>query len=594
MKKRRWVIHKPLSEKEKTKFPDIHPVILQLLFNRGITSRRQMENFLSARFESISSPFDLTDMDKAVARVLKALKEGEKITVYADYDADAVTACAVLYLGLERMGAQKLAYYIPDRFEEGYGVNLQAVEQIAKQGTNLMITVDCGINSIREVERAKELGMDVIVTDHHHITDGLPPACAVVNHHREKREELAGLTGVGTAFKLMQGLMAALFPEEYAKVYHWNVPKTARENFQPGEKLPNNVLFPHWEKWLLDLVAIGTVADCQQLTGESRILVKYGLRVLKKTRWMGLKQLLRSAGIEDSKNFDTFKIGFIIAPRINAAGRIQHADIALRLLISQTAEEAALYAGQLESLNAHRQRLTKQVFSEALSQIELQQENKLLVVMGENWPKGVVGLVASRIAEEYYRPVVVLEKSNGSVTGSARSIPSFDIVDAFSAAAELLERFGGHSQAAGLTIRTHNVEKFHQKILEFAEAKITDEDLAKTQYIDLVAEPEEINQQLIDQLKDLEPYGSGNPVPTFLFEKMRVENMRLVGNNSTHLKLQARKNSQIFDMIGFGQGFRAKSLAPGDLFDVIVHPSENEWNGKKEVQFKIIDLKKSN
>src|SRR3989344_1375229 len=416
--KRTWTVKEKVSDYIIKQFSDLHPLTVQLLHNRGLTKTSEIKKFLDPRNEELSSPFELTDMSKAVERILSAIKSKEKITIYADYDADAVTACAVLYYGLQAIGAQNVAYYIPDRFAEGYGVNKDAVEQIAASGAKLIITVDCGINSREEIDKARELGVDVVVTDHHHIIGDLPNASAVVNPKRNpERPDLQGLTGVGVAFKLVQGLLQQC-----------KSPKIA----------------PQWEKWLLDLVALGTVADCQSLMGENRILVRYGLQVLPKSRWLGLQQLMRTAGLDLSRTPDTFTLGFIIAPRINAASRIQHGELALKLLITKDLEEAGQLASQLEQLNQHRQRLTEQIVSEARTQIELQQENKILLAVGDDWPKGIVGLVASRLSEEFQRTAAVLERSNGYATGSARSFGEFNLVAAFSANEHVLERFRGH------------------------------------------------------------------------------------------------------------------------------------------------------
>jgi len=592
--KKNWHLAKNIPLDFQKKFPGYNPVVLQLLYNRGFRDAHQIEEFLEPKYEKLSSPFELTDMDKAVSRILKSVAQEEKITIYADYDADAVTACAVMYYGLKQLGATDVSYYIPDRFSEGYGMNLEAIRQISSDGAKLMITVDCGINSVKEVALANELGLDVIVTDHHHITGKLPKAVAVVNHKRDEREDLSGITGVGMAFKLVQALFFVLHPESYGE-HKWKKPKLKLDKktlTAAKEKLLPNTP-PHWEKWLLDLVAIGTVADIQSLLGESRILVKYGLQVMGKTRWAGLKQIFRNAGVDEFKKFDTFDIGFIIAPRINAAGRIQHADIALKLLISQTPEEASMYAGQLEQLNTHRQRLTEQIFSEARSQIELQHHNKILVAIGEEWPKGVVGLVASRLVEEFNRPTVVLEKSNGQATGSGRSVGDFDLVEALTHVEVHLERYGGHAGAAGLTLKEDKIELFRQAITDFAQDKIKDALPEKLRSIDAVLEPGEVSLKLVKELKKFEPHGPGNPPPVFLLSGLRLENLKLVGVKGKHLRVKASKDKHVLNLIGFSKGYLEKQYRPGESVDVLVEPSENVWNGRTDLQLRILDIKKS-
>ncbi|MEK9180608.1 MAG: single-stranded-DNA-specific exonuclease RecJ [Patescibacteria group bacterium] len=589
--KRRWLLKEKISEDFIKKFPDYNPVILQLLHNRGLKTQEEFENFLEPRYESLTSPFLLTDMEKAVDRLKQASAAGEKITIYADYDADAVTACALMFRALTHLGFKNVDYYIPDRFTEGYGLNVEAVEQIAARGTNLMITVDCGINARQEAARAAELGMEVIITDHHEILGDLPKAVAVVNPKRDKIKEIQGLTGVGVAFKLAQALFSRISVGDGSAFGGKNPTSTeATVGRQESRiKVQNG-----WEKWLLDLVAIGTVADCQDLLGENRVLVKFGLQVLKKTKWLGLRQLLKNSGLDTGEYLDTFSIGFIIAPRINAAGRIQHADIALKLLISDDPGEVAMLAGQLESLNQHRQRLTEQVFSEAKAQAEMQVDNKILFTVGQDWPKGIVGLVASRLTDFYHRPSVVLEKGLEFSTGSARSVGTFNIVKAFAYAEAHLERFGGHAGAAGLTIKTEKISKFHQVILEFAESNLVSEDLIAEEVIDAGLAPEEINDNLIEQLKKFEPFGPGNPEIKILLKNLNLESLRPVGSTSKHLKLQATSGGRVFKLIGFNQGYRLNSITPGDVLDAVVVPSENVWNGRREIQLKIVDLKKQN
>ena len=600
--KRKWSIHKPITQDDIKKFPDINPVILQLLFNRDLKTKEEIETFLSPQYEKLSSPFILTDMDKAVARVLQAISKQEKITIYADYDADAVTACAVMYRGLKQLGVQNVGYYIPDRFAEGYGLNKEAIKEIAKDGSKVIVTVDCGINANEEVELANSLGLDVIITDHHTITGDLPRALAVVNHHRDGHEDLSGLTGVGMAFKLIQGIFTAVFPEEYKKSFGWEVPEFILDTSSglaiasppPHVKGQGKYvgLSPFWEKWLLDLVAIGTVADVQSLRGENRILVKYGLQVLAKSKWIGLKHMMLNAGLDESRPLDTFVLGFIIGPRINAAGRIQHADLAFKLLVSDDFSEVQMHAGQIESLNSHRQRLTEQIFSEARSQAELQRESKILLAVGDDWPKGVVGLVASKLTDEFNRPAVVLERSGGMASGSARSVGNFNIVSAFQASATHLDRYGGHAQAAGLTIKPDKIQKFYESLIAFADENLKEDDLVKKLQIDAELQESLLDLKLVEKIKQLEPFGQNNPSPKFLIKGMNVENLRTVGATNKHLKMQVTKNNKVYNLIGFSQGFQMTRLQAGDLIDVVCEPSENSWNGRKELQLKIVDLRK--
>ncbi|MDP2932693.1 MAG: single-stranded-DNA-specific exonuclease RecJ [bacterium] len=590
--KRKWKIREKINEDIITKFPGFDPVILQLLHNRGLKEKREIENFFEPRYELLSSPYDLTDMRTAVEKIFEALAGERKIFIYADYDADAVTACAVLYRFLKRLGAD-VGYYIPDRFAEGYGMNADAVAEIADAGAKLLITVDCGINSVAEVDRANSKGMEVVITDHHEIIGNLPAAAAVINPKRNADlEDLQGLTGVGVAFKLVQALAAVLHREHYSIIHKWQLPEFESVKFkQLFERLGKKVN-AHWEKWLLDLVAIGTIADCQSLMGENRTLVKFGLQVMRKTKWIGLREILKNSGTDLAQGLDTFTVAFIIAPRINAAGRIQHAGIACNLLITDDPAEAAMLAGQLESLNAHRQRLTEQIVSEARSQVLEQSGRKILLATGANWPKGVVGLVASRLTEEFGRPTIVLEQGEELATGSARSVKGFNIVEAFASARELLERFGGHAQAAGLTIKNEKIPKFYEKVLEYSQDRLTEENLVKEQEIDLSLEPKDITDDLVEKLKMFEPFGLGNPSVKFMLSGLTLEQLKVVGSNGKHLKLHAAQNGKIYEFIGFGHAKRFSTLNLGENLDFVVEPSFNIWNGRKKIQLKVKDLRR--
>ena len=589
--KKKWRLSAKIPDTSRQQLRKYSALVAQLLFNRGFKNPAEAEIFFNPDYRLLKSPFILSGMVGAVNRLAQAIVAGEKITIYADYDADAVTACSVLYRGLGVIGAKTINYYIPDRFSEGYGVNGNAIEEIAKNGTKLIVTVDCGINSIEEVKRANQLGVDVIITDHHHITDGLPEACAVVNHHRDKIPELSGLTGVGTAFKLLQALLFSLFPEKYEE-QNWEWPKDLdKKMLQSVRENLNGDVWPHWEKWVLDLVAIGTIADCQSVMGENRTLVKFGLAVLQKTRWIGLRQLLVSAGLNNGRQLDTFSIGFVIAPRINAASRIQHADIAFKLLTTNDLDEAGILSGQLESLNQHRQRLTEQIFSEARAQVELQSGNKALVAVGDGWPKGVIGLVASRLSEEFHRPVVVLERSGELASGSARSIENFNLVDALKASASSLTRYGGHAGAAGLTLKHINLPMFQKQLLGFAENKLQPEDLVRHVAVEALVEPSDLSLEVVETLQQFEPFGPGNVQPKFLLEDITVESVREVGNTGKHLRLQASKAGVVFSLIGFGYGPRKAQLAPGLKIDAVIEASVNVWNGRRDVQRKLMDFR---
>ncbi len=538
--------------------PEYTPLILRLLALRGITEPDHIHDFLNPDYTKLHDPFLFKDMQLAVDRINRAITENQKITIYADYDADAITAASVVFLGLKKLGVNAECY-IPDRFTEGYGMNVDAIKTIAQKGTKLVITVDCGMNAVAEASACKELGIDLIITDHHELTGEVPDTLAVINpKNPHDNYPFPYLTGVGVAYKLIQALFSA------------------KEN-------------SGWEKWLLDLVAIGTVADCQSLTSENRVLVSFGLKVLAKTKRPGLKTLLDSAALKDNK-YDTFTLGFIIAPRINAAGRIQHGDTAYKLLIEEDYATASDLAKKLNELNQHRQLLTEQVMSEAKAQIELNLDKKVLVAVGKDWPKGVVGLVAGKLAEEYNRPVLAISSSEGVATGSARSTLDFDIVAALTASKDLLQKYGGHTQAAGFTLNSDNLLSFHQRLLEYADGL----NLTVSESVieaDSEMESKDINWENFGYLEKLGPFGYGNPKPKFISRGLEVVNLQTVGATNKHAKLKVKFGEHSLDAIAFGKGYLSNSLSVGQKIDCVFELIANEWNGNKSLQLKILDLK---
>ncbi len=567
--KRQWKIQE-VDETKLVEMPEYPPLIVKLLALRGLTNPEAITEFLEPDFSRLNDPFLFGQMHKAVQRIRQAVETDEQITIYADYDADAITAAAVVFQSLKKLGGL-VDCYIPDRFSEGYGVNAEAITKIADQGSKLIITVDCGTNSVEEAKLAHSLDVDLIITDHHEVTGKLPEAFALINpKNPEDLYPYPYLTGVGVAYKLVQALFSA--------------PRLAdARSGQPS--VPDG-----WEKWLLDYVAIGTVADCQNLTLENRILVGFGLKVLAKTRWPGLKALLDIAGV---KKLDAFALGFVLAPRINAAGRIKHADLAFKLLVSDNIAEAAALALELNDLNKHRQILTGQLLSEAREQIALISDKKVLLASLSGSAKqrlGVVGLVAGKLLEEFGRPVLVLEKGEQLAHGSARSVADFDLVAALTYAKDLLQRYGGHTQAAGFTLHNDNIPAFHQKLLEYAEN--TNAEFGEPVLeVDSELSEHDINWENYDYMARMAPFGVGNPKPKFVSYDLDVVSSRIVGSDGRHLKLQLKMGQKYLNAIAFGQGFLAQSLTPGKKLDVVYQLEANEWNGNKEMQLKILDIK---
>jgi single-stranded-DNA-specific exonuclease len=559
--KKRWIIRE--DNLKLANLPEYPAMILKLLAARGITEEHEIKNFLEPDYDRLFDPFLFRDMKKAVDRVWQAIENGEQITIFADYDADAITACSVMYLPLTKAGG-KVSYYIPDRFAEGYGMNVEAIRKLKEEGTSLILTVDCGINSIDEAKVAKDLGIDLIVTDHHELTGQLPDAFAVINpKNPNDGYPFPFLTGVGVAYKFIQGL------------------------FSIQEKIQAKNIPAGWEKWLLDLVAIGTVADLQSLTSENRILVSFGIKVMAKTRWPGLKAILEQA--QARQPYDAFTMGFVLAPRINAAGRIKHADAAFRLLVSDNILEAQNLAIELNELNKRRQLLTEQILSEAKAQIEPILDRKVLLVAGADWPKGVVGLVAGKLSEEYNRPVLVMDKGEQFATGSARSVETFDMVEALTNAKEYLIKYGGHKQAAGYTLESANIDKLYDKLLRYAEQvnyQITDPVIMADAEL---FEPD-LNFMNLELVEKLAPFGFGNHKPKFISRGLELIDAGTVGAEGKHAKMRVRLGDAVFSAIAFNQGYLASKIQSGQKFDALYELTSNEWNGVKHIDLKIIDV----
>ena len=486
-------------------FPDLEEITERILFSRGIDSPEKREAFFHPDYEKdLPDPFLLGDMDKAVERIGQAIKQKEKVCVYGDYDADGVSASVLLKDVLDQLGLENF-YYIPDRNKEGYGLNLAALEYIKSQGASLIITVDSGISSREEAAKARELKLDVIITDHHHPPEALPEAVAVINPKKPgDRYPFKELAGVGVAFKLAQALFG---------------------KFSPAKK--------EQTKWLLDLVALGTIADCVPLLGENRTLVKYGLIVLSKTRRIGFQQLFSVGRMAISSDCAPTgdQVAFQLAPRINAAGRMDHANTACALLSCSVGEEAQarVLALEIEDQNQRRKKVTDQIMKEIESRIGSQKEkDRLILEFASHWEMGVVGLVAGKVADKYNRPTFVLQEKDGLIKGSGRSAGGFNLIKALEKNAAFLEKYGGHSQAAGLAMKKENLNVFKKKLEEeIASAGISDWD--KKALVDLIIQPEEITEKLLRELSFFEPFGEGNRPPLFFMEKAEVVDGKTIG-----------------------------------------------------------------
>lgn len=531
-----------------------------ILRSRGY-SEEQISNFINPDYDlGLSDPLLLPDVDEAVIRINKSISEGEQITIYGDYDIDGLTATTLMQDALTKMGA-RVGMYIPDRFEEGYGLNAEALLRLKKEGTGLVISVDCGTTAHRQVAKAHGNGLDIIITDHHESEGGKPKGCiACVNPKLSKDNSLHDLAGVGVAYYLIRALQDS-----------------------------NNLLPKGQEKWLLDLVALGTICDVVPLTNDNRILATYGLKVLQRTRRVGLQKLAEGSGVE-IKNITESDLGFKLGPRLNAAGRLTHAKKALKLLTTQDDSEAIEAANELNTLNSQRQGETQQIFTEASKMAKKYRDQPILVLSNSNWSHGVVGIVASRIAEKVHKPTILLQELGEISKGSARSYNDFSIIEAISACSELLEKYGGHKFAAGITIKTDRIEEFRYRINEYAIVNMDPKNNFRTISISASFTNTSPSLEIYNQLNALSPFGNDNPRP-FCKSDFIVSEVRMVGSDASHLRLQlvdAKSNEHI--AIGFGMANNWAWLENGSEVSLVFSLTENIWRDKHTHQLEIIDM----
>ncbi len=541
----------------------VPPIIAQILLNRGITSLEDAKYFFRAGLEHLHDPFLMADMQRAVERIQTAVEQKQRILVYGDYDVDGATATAMMILFFRQLGIE-VDFYIPHRIREGYGLSKEAIEAIHGKGVDLIIAVDCGITAIDEVALARTLGMDVIICDHHQPGRVLPEAHAILNPKRaDCPYPFKELAGVGVAFKLAQAL-AQRFSH------------------------PENALFQ-----LLDLVAIGSAADIVPLVDENRILVREGLERLQTTQNVGLRALLKKTGLE-GKSVGTGQIIFILAPRINAVGRMSDASQAVRLLTTDSEQEALDIAELLEKENRNRRNIDEETFKEAIEQVEAYfdpEKDPVLVLSSEGWHPGVIGIVASRVVERYYRPTVMISTDDGIGKGSARSIPGFNIYDALKTCSDLMLGFGGHKYAAGLSIESQNISRLRERLHEYADGVLTEDLLTPKLSIEGELEFNQIDGKLMRILKMMAPYGPQNMRPVFYSKNIRVVGTpAVVGSN--HLRFKACQNGKVIDAIGFNLGGLLHRIR-GNRTDIEIAYllEENEWQGRVYTQLRIKDIR---
>ena len=556
-----WYLRKvdnELLNKIKDEF-NVSEIMARLLCARNI-EYDEIDNYLNGTLDDLLDPYGLKDMDKFVDRVDEAIKKNEKICIYGDYDVDGITSITIMYQFLTKLGAQVM-YYLPDRLIEGYGLNNNALDEIKSKGAKLVITVDCGITAVEETKHANEIGLDMCITDHHECSDILPDAIAIVNPKRhDSTYKFRVLAGVGVAFKCITAL-------------------TMKYNLEKEEYLK-----------FLDIVAIGTISDIVPLVGENRIISRYGLQMMKSTQNIGLKALLK---LVSPKEIDSMMVSFSMAPRINACGRMGNASAAVKLLLEKDEKMAEKIAQELDELNTERKNVETVIFDAAIKQIEDNEIDKKssIVLYDESWHNGVIGIVASRLVNLYYKPVILLTKEHGIVRGSGRCPQGFSLYDALTECKDKVTQFGGHELAAGLSLTEDMIPEF---IDAFENASLKRKDGISEQIIEVDAQIErkDLNAQIIKDIRRIKPYGQSNPLPLFLYKGLKVSAIRTIKEDK-HLKLVLKDEKSLIDAIGFSMGDRRDEIRIGDKIDVVGSIELNTFNIPKTIQIVLQDFKKS-
>lgn len=578
----RWVLKQQGDSEVIRRLADVLSVdgnIANLLAQRDIASFDEAKSFFRPDFDQLHDPYLMKDMDKAVERIVQAIRKNEKVLIYGDYDVDGTTSVALMYSYLKKFFKKRIAFYIPDRYDEGYGISYKGIDYAAVNGFNLVVALDCGIKAVEKIRYANEKQVDFIICDHHRPGDELPNAIAVLDTKRpDCHYPFKELSGCGVGFKLLSALSAKL-----------------------GESFDSIT-------GLLDLVAISIAADIVPITGENRVLAYYGLKLLNSSPRPGIEAVLRFSqvsrreedikpnGLYFNRELSISDLVFLIGPRINAAGRIERASDSVRLLLAEKMSHAEKLASAINDLNNERRSLDNQITEEALAMINENPEfqiSKTTVLFNENWHKGVIGIVASRLTDNYYRPTIILTRSNNLVTGSARSIKHFDVYDAIDHCSDLLEHFGGHKYAAGLSLKPENLEKFRERFNDYVSRVIEDHMLIPEIEIDIALNLSEISPKFMRILKQFAPFGPGNMSPIFRTDGVvDTGRSRIVGKN--HIKLevfQPSTQSEVFSCIAFQQGHHYEMIRTGEPFSICYHLEENDWMGKSYLQLNVKDIK---
>lgn len=535
----------------------------QILLNRSIETKDQVIMFTNPSLAYLRDPFLLKDMDRAVDRIKSSITKKENIWIFGDYDVDGVSSTSILVLYFKSIG-YLADYYIPNRLEEGYGLNLDAIDYIASKGGNLIISVDCGITSVKEVDYAKSLGIDVIITDHHECQEKLPEAYAVVDPKREDCPyPFKGICGCGVAFKLIHALSG------------------------------NEVFYNNINRYL-EIVSLATICDIMPILDENRIIVKNGMDILGQGNNLGMKALLEVCGLDGTK-IKSSHLGFAIGPRINASGRLGFSKLGVDLFTTDSPEEARILANMMDANNSQRQEIEARIHMEVediITKDTTYRDDKVLVVSGKKWHHGIIGIVASKVTEKYYKPCILLCEEGDMAVGSARSIKGFDMFSALFECKDLMTKFGGHEQAAGMSMKVDNIPSLREKINKIANYELEKEDLVETVRVEYEIGISSLNLDLVDQLHLLEPFGIKNPTPYFMLRNCNLKRIMAIGKDKTHLKLLIEKEEE-FDVIGFGMAYMREAYQEGDTVDLVFQVDSNTFNNKTSLQLLLKDIRLS-
>lgn len=548
---KKWEFYGENSEEiiDIAKKHNISELLTKILVNRGITDDKEIDTFLNPTRNDFYDPYLMPDMDKAVERIIKAINNQEKVMIYGDYDVDGITSITVLKKFLEERGL-KTGHYIPNRLEEGYGLNENAIRSIAEQKYTLMITVDCGISGIEEVELANQLGIETIITDHHEQSESLPNAYAIINAKRKDSQyPFRGLAGCGAVFKLIQAISLRLGLEEKEFLKY------------------------------LDIVCVGTISDIVPLVDENRVIAKLGLKLVEQTRNIGLRELILQSGY---KKIDSNTISFGVAPRINACGRMGYQEEALDLFLTNNIEEARKITARLNSYNLERQTKEKDIFEQAIKELEKEDIEKLntIVLSGDNWHHGVIGIVASKLTEKFYKPTILICFEDNIGKGSGRSLPGFDLHEALVETSAYLEKYGGHEMAVGLSLKKEKYNDFKLAFEEIAKSKNIQQIIPVIK-IDSIITAKDVNKKTIQDLEMLEPFGEKNKNPIFVYKNLKIDSIRALSEGK-HLKLTLKDDNLLINAIGFNLGYLSEEYLIGDKIDIAGNLEINKYGRRRD------------